>query len=82
MLMSTTDRIPGYRIKALIGIGYGIGKAYYYEDAMDKALQKIQEKHKGIPNIGVVGLHHSVTCDEDEDSVITIMGTFVMLETE
>ena len=52
------------------------------KDAMDKALNKLQEKHRGLPNIGVVGLHHSVTCDEDEDSVISVMGTYVMLEVE
>ena len=82
MLMSTTDKIPGYKIKAHIGIGYGIGKDWRYEDAMEKALQIIQEKHKGNTNIGLVGLHHSVTCDEDEDSVISVMGTYVMLELE
>lgn len=84
MLMSTTDTIPGYKIKKHVGIAYGIGlNGYSYTKAMDEALSGIEEKYKSNPNIGIIGLHHSVSCDtEDDDAVITVMGTYVMIEKE
>lgn len=84
MVMSTTDRISGYKIKSHIGIAYGVGKnGWSYTNAMSEALSEIEGKYKNNPNIGIIGLRHSVSCDtEDDDAVVIVMGTLVMIEKE
>lgn len=77
--MSTTDSIANHKILQHGKIAWVEIKHYYFDSAMDFAVNELRDKAEDAGYNAVIGIHYSVR-ENEEGIFVTLMGTLVNVE--